>query len=330
MISKSLARRKFVKRSALALFGGGLTGCSTRRPSGNQAAVGSPGSPPIAKVRLAQDMELFVIQTGWVSVKEAHLEYGGIDTMRLPAILASSSWTDWLPITAYVIDHPEGLIAVDTGETSRIVTDRGYTSCDRITGYFYRNNLAFNLSQEDEIAPQLFKVGIDANAIKTVVMTHLHSDHMGGMESFSNANFLIGRNAINGHTGALMCRLPTPIKLTPVALQNRPIGAFSQSAPLTSDGRVSVIPTPGHAIGHQSVLIQTDENSVCIVGDAAFSEQQVHDETIGAIVENVADARRSVRQLKEQQQRFGTVLLPTHDPANVSRLSLVGEVHYLG
>jgi N-acyl homoserine lactone hydrolase len=44
---------------------------------------------------------------------------------RLLRTMLDRNWTEPLPIFAWLIEHPEGLIVVDTGETSR-VAEPGY------------------------------------------------------------------------------------------------------------------------------------------------------------------------------------------------------------
>ena len=43
----------------------------------------------------------------------------------MPGVLARPNWTERLPIYAWTIEHPEGVIVVDTGETAR-TSDAGY------------------------------------------------------------------------------------------------------------------------------------------------------------------------------------------------------------
>jgi N-acyl homoserine lactone hydrolase len=65
---------------------------------------------------------IHAIQTGLVQIKRAQRvrKPGG-----LLRVLTDNQWTEWLPIFAWVIDHPEGIFVVDTGETARS-TEPGY------------------------------------------------------------------------------------------------------------------------------------------------------------------------------------------------------------
>ena len=59
-------------------------------------------------------IKIHVIKTGLVRVKTAQpkRKLGG-----LLRVLTDDKWAGWLPIYTWVIDHPEGIIVVDTGST---------------------------------------------------------------------------------------------------------------------------------------------------------------------------------------------------------------------
>src|SRR5215472_3111455 len=56
-----------------------------------------------------------------------------------------------IPINAYLIEHPEGLIVVDTGDTAR-KSDRGYMPP---LNPFFRYTIDIRVAPEEEIGPQL-------------------------------------------------------------------------------------------------------------------------------------------------------------------------------
>ncbi|MEM9605228.1 MAG: N-acyl homoserine lactonase family protein [Pseudomonadota bacterium] len=317
-MTKPLSRRRVLTLSTLGVAAT-LGGCASTAPLADDAGAGAVASPGPVSVRIGRRLRLHMFQTGWVAVKEPHRAYAGPSSLRFPRIFLSRTWTEWLPVTAFVIEHPQGLFVVDTGETARIL-DPDYAACDAMTGLIYRRNLRFALSGEDEIGPQMRRAGLSPGNVDTVVMTHLHSDHMGGMRHFPQATFLVGEAAIGGHNGALMCRIPASATLQPVKHTDNAIGAFRRSHAVTQDGAITVVPTPGHANGHQSVLLQDDGVNVCLVGDAAFTLDQILTGETAGIVESVPDTEASAATLKTQFEDFNTVMLPTHDPDNAARL----------
>ena len=60
-------------------------------------------------------MKIHSISTGRVKITQKWLEGQENSPFRLLHTLADRTFTDWLPIFCFVVEHPEGLIVVDTG-----------------------------------------------------------------------------------------------------------------------------------------------------------------------------------------------------------------------
>ena len=99
---------------------------------------------------------IHALQTGWVQIKRAQMASVGTGLARPYHVLLDSEWSDWVPIYAWLIEHEDGPILVDTGETSR-VHDRGYHPRWHP---FYRLASRFRVTPDDEIGPQLRAIGI--------------------------------------------------------------------------------------------------------------------------------------------------------------------------
>ena len=120
-------------------------------------------------------MRIHAIQTGTVAIKQRQVRGVGQRVGRRLNTLLDRVWTDPLPIYVWVIEHPEGIIVVDTGETAR-VTEPGYFP--RWHPY-YRLGVREWVRPEEEIGPQLRALGLPPEEVRWVVLTHLHSDHTG-------------------------------------------------------------------------------------------------------------------------------------------------------
>ncbi len=70
-------------------------------------------------------MRIHALQTGTVAIKQRQRQGVGLGTRRRLNTLFDSAWTEPLPIYVWVIEHPEGIIVVDTGETAR-AAEPGY------------------------------------------------------------------------------------------------------------------------------------------------------------------------------------------------------------
>ena len=108
--------------------------------------------------------------------------------MRQINIMHDANWTDPLPIFAWAIETAaEGVIVVDTGETAR-TSEPGYFP--RWHPYF-RFAVKLDVTPELEIGPQLRSLGIGPEDVRTVILTHLHTDHAGGLHHFPKSEVLV-------------------------------------------------------------------------------------------------------------------------------------------
>jgi N-acyl homoserine lactone hydrolase len=140
----------------------------------------------MSSISQTNGIRIHALQTGTVAIKELQRNGQGREESSLLRVFAARRWTEPLPILAWLIEHPEGLIVVDTGETSR-VSEPGYFP--RWHPY-YRVALREWVTPEDEIGPQLRRLGFSPDDMRWVVLTHFHTDHAGGLPHFPNSEIL--------------------------------------------------------------------------------------------------------------------------------------------
>lgn len=265
-------------------------------------------------------IKIHPIQTGQVQIKEAQRRRrpGGI-----VQVLLDREWTEWLPIYAWVIEHPEGIIVVDTGETAR-TSEPGYFP--RWHPY-YRSAVRMNVAPEQEIGPQLRTLGIDPGDVRTVILTHMHTDHAGGLYHFPESEFLVHGaeyQTAQGIGGKLQGYLPQHwpdwFAPTPIPFRAEAVGPFAESYPVTNAGDVRIVPTPGHTPGHVSVIVQLNELSYFLAGDTSYTQDLLLAQQADGVSPSGQTTVETMRTILQYAQSQPTVYLPSHDSGSVERL----------
>jgi N-acyl homoserine lactone hydrolase len=266
--------------------------------------------------------KIHAIRTGWVQVRQAQMTGKGHGIARVVNMLIDKDWTEWLPIYAWAIEQGNGVVLVDTGETAR-VHELGYHPRWHP---FYRRAARFMVAPEDELGPQLRVLGIKAADVRHVIVTHLHTDHAGGLAHVVASKTWVHAGELNraqGLGGRLNGYLPHrwPKWWRPKALEfvNRPVGPFSQSAAISSDEEILVVPTPGHTPAHVSVLVQGSP-SVLLAGDTSYTQRLLVEGKVDGVSPNEEVSRATLGRIRDLARERPLVYLPSHDSESEARL----------
>jgi len=176
-----------------------------------------------------------------------------------------------LPVNVFLVHHPDGLCLFDAGQTADAARP----------GYFPRWHpflrlARFELQQEDEIGAQ-----IDPATVRWVVLSHLHTDHVGGIGPFAGAEVIVSRveweraQGVRGRLRGYLLQqwpLPEPVQ---VDLVGPPVGPFAGSFDVAGDGRLVLVPTPGHTPGHVALIARDEESGFFVGGDVAESRDDL-------------------------------------------------------
>ena len=269
-------------------------------------------------------MKIHAIQTGTVRVKVCQTVGRGKGFMRQVNILLDRSWTEALPIYAWAVETAEGVVLVDTGETAR-TGEPGYFP--RWHPYF-QLAVQLDVSPEQEVGPQLLNLGIRPDDVRTVILTHLHTDHAGGLHHFPKSEILVSNEELTlakGFAGRLRGYLPNrwPQWFAPrsIVFEPKSLGPFDRSHHVTSDGTVVIVPTPGHTPGHVSVVVVDGDVNYFLAGDTTYTQQLLVDLEVDGVSPSEAVSLQTMQRIVQYARSQPTVYLPTHDPESGNRLA---------
>jgi glyoxylase-like metal-dependent hydrolase (beta-lactamase superfamily II) len=270
----------------------------------------------------SRNTKIHAISTGKVTIRPSQVEGKGADSMRVLKVFLDRRWTEPLPIYAWAIEHPEGVVVVDTGETAN-TAEPGYYP----RWHPYYRNVKTVVKRDEEIGPQLEEIGIKANEVRQVILTHMHTDHAGGLCHFPNSEIVIMKRAFElarGFRGMIRGFLPhrLPSWLSPrlIDLSNEKYGPFPKSLRITKAGDIILVPTSGHTEAHISVVLETSDFKYFFAGDTSYNQDLMLRGKIDGVSANANAAHETIQNI----QRFTTiepvVYLPSHDPDSEKRL----------
>ncbi len=164
----------------------------------------------------------------------------------------------------------------------------------------------------------LAEIGLRAEDVTDVIVTHMHWDHLGNLEKFPNARIHVHKAEMAHATGACMCHetLRRPYDVEQVCDVLRALYAgrvsFTDQASEIAPG-ISIYPVGGHAPGLQIVEVATERGNVVLASDA------MHFYANGALsnpypvivdVRQYLDGLRFLEKLAESPDH----IIPGHDP----------------
>ena len=207
-----------------------------------------------------------------------------------------------MPVPAFVIEHPRGLVLFDTGLHPELTTSTGrMRGLDR----FYTPALA----PDGSVGPRLRAAGHDPGDVAVIVSSHLHFDHCGGHVEVPNARITVQREEWSvAHQPAAQASGaydPCDFEL------GHPVELVDGAYDVFGDGRLVVEPTPGHTAGHQSLIV---DGTVVLIGDACYCQAALDSDRLPPFAFDHDRQRRTFAWLR-RQAAAGRRLVFSHDLA---------------
>lgn len=166
-------------------------------------------------------------------------------------------------------------------------------------------------------------LGVEPEAVRDVVITHLHYDHAGNLAAFPRATFHLQDAEMAYATGRCMChaRLRAAFSVEDVVAMVRRVYdgrvTFIDGDAEIAPG-ISVHPAPGHTRGLQCVRVATARGPVVLASDAAHFYANMRQKNPFPILVDVAAMLESWVKL-ERLAGHPDRIVPGHDPLVMKR-----------
>lgn len=228
----------------------------------------------------------------------------------------------WLPVPAFLVRHPSaGLVLIDTGFHPSVATDPKQN-----LGRFASRFFPVRVTPEQAIGAQLRERSVNPRDVSVVVLTHLHFDHASGISEFAGSTFVVGdlewrsaaadrRPWLHGYRHA---QFDFAFDYRAIDYDRADISSFAsfgRSFDLFGDGSVRLVLTPGHTMGHQSVILRLTDRLMLLTGDAVYLERHLDGAPAPYSQTDPHHWRRSLSELQLFRKQYpDAVIAPGHDP----------------
>jgi N-acyl homoserine lactone hydrolase len=240
----------------------------------------------------------------------------------------------WLevPVPAFLVHHPgAGPLLVDTGFHASVAVNPK-ANLGRLGSLVFKG---IEMKPEQAVAAQLRARAMDPAQINVVVMTHLHIDHASAMSEFGDATFLFSSAEWAAATsqgqshGYMRRQFDHAFDYRTLDFDGADANSYSgfgRTFDVFGDGSVRVAFTPGHTLGHMSVILRLKDREMLLAGDAIYLERTLAETHLPYRMEDEHLFRRSLREIELYQRATPDALIvPGHDMAHFKTLDAVYE-----
>ena len=268
-------------------------------------------------------MKVHVLHTGEVRVSP-YLPFGGDNCNLLKASGMTTPKEDWiwLPVSVYLIEHPKGLILVDTGWHRDMSPEGVYDKAAQIKSLGSR--VLYNVNQGqiplgEAVDEQLATMGIKPADLDYVLLTHLDCDHANGLRAVKDAkHIIVAQEELDCARKNGFIRYKKKwwegVDLQTIEW-NGTEGPVQKSFDLFGDSSIKMINIPGHCDGLCAVKItRKDGRYVLLFSDGGYATKSWKEMITSGVSLDKEMQRKSLQWIREQSMDANCIeSLATHD-----------------
>jgi N-acyl homoserine lactone hydrolase len=220
--------------------------------------------------------------------------------------------------TCWLIQRGNQWLLWDTGVPESALNDpKGWSTLPKLIVYHLDKTLT----------EQLAAIGLKPNDVTYVALSHTHGDHIGNVRLFPNSTVLMQRaeyewistpDGPNDNVNKLKALARTLLG-TPKHLK-----LLDGDTDVFGDGSVTLVSTPGHTPGSESLLVHlTNSGFIILSGDVVHLEENFEKDTVPSLNTDKAASIASMERVRRMIATYKAKLFINHDKAESDALKLI-------
>jgi len=220
--------------------------------------------------------------------------------------------------TCWLIQRGNQWLLWDTGVPESALNDpKGWSTLPKLIVYHLDKTLT----------AQLAEIGLKTTDITYVALSHTHGDHIGNVRLFADSTILIQRaeyewisspDGPNDNVNQLKA-LARKLMGTPKHLK-----LLDGDTDVFGDGTVTLISTPGHTPGSQSLMVHLKNSGFIILsGDVVHLEENFEKDTVPSLNTDKAASIASMERIRRIIATYKAKFFINHDKAETDALKLI-------
>jgi N-acyl homoserine lactone hydrolase len=202
----------------------------------------------------------------------------------------------------YLFVHERGMLLWETGIPDSVVAYRGgITSPNGAVTWF----------RDKTLKGELEGLGFNPDDITYVAMSHTHGDHVGNARAFAKATILL--QALEHDV--VMSTPPRPFT------DDQGVERLSGDRDVFGDGSLTIVSTPGHTAGHQSLLVKLPKTgALLLTGDLVHFQYMWDNGIVPPFNFNREQSLASIERVRRLVAEHGAQLWIGHDTETAARI----------
>ena len=240
-----------------------------------------------------------------LTVSAAHTQSVGIDRLYVldcghNAALDQARWSPGVSVgkpielsdNCYLIKHGAKWLLWDTGYPDAVAERPATTPIGTAT-------------RAKTLVAQLAELGLKPSDIKYVAVSHTHGDHIGNVDLFPESTLLIQKAELEWAFA--------PGKQPPFKAE-RPVRKLEGDLDVFGDGSVTIISTPGHTPGHESLLVRLPKTGwVVLSGDLTHFRDNWDNRRVASMNTSAEQTQTSFKRVADLMAEKNAQLWINHD-----------------